>query len=229
MSALAMTQPSQQALKISFRHPYGDRPCGGGEGLTKRERAPGGRRAHHVVDDELWRRSTLAALDMNNTLIASAPRLRPAPASARRRVPAPRERAPPAGHGANGDRSSRYPIDRSLLSGADTPAYPMASPVRSRRRDSPSCRPHSTAGRQPASAAPSSSRRPRSGWAYERGQCTPGVACVAATVDYRIPATDAISCSVPAGLAPALVERVTEALVRRTRALAATLRREGIR
>ncbi|MFI7444642.1 IclR family transcriptional regulator [Nonomuraea indica] len=67
------------------------------------------------------------------------------------------------------------------------------------------------------------------GWAYERGQCTPGVACVAATVDYRIPATDAISCSVPDGLAPALVERVTEALVRHTRALAATLRREGIR
>ncbi|MFD2354728.1 IclR family transcriptional regulator C-terminal domain-containing protein [Nonomuraea ferruginea] len=35
------------------------------------------------------------------------------------------------------------------------------------------------------------------GWAYEREQGTSGVACVAVTVDYRIPATDAISCSMP--------------------------------
>ncbi|MER6944788.1 IclR family transcriptional regulator [Nonomuraea sp. NPDC000554] len=67
------------------------------------------------------------------------------------------------------------------------------------------------------------------GWAYEREQGTPGVACVAVAVDYRIPATDAISCSMPASLPPAEVERITEAIIRHTRKLAATLRREGIR
>jgi DNA-binding IclR family transcriptional regulator len=67
------------------------------------------------------------------------------------------------------------------------------------------------------------------GWACEREQGTPGVACVAVAVDYRIPATDAISCSMPAGLAPAAVEEITEAVIRHTRKLAATLRREGIR
>lgn len=67
------------------------------------------------------------------------------------------------------------------------------------------------------------------GWAYEREQGTPGVACVAVAVDYRIPATDAISCSMPADLPPAQVERVTEAVITHTRKLAATLRREGIR
>ncbi|MDR8410505.1 IclR family transcriptional regulator [Nonomuraea sp. 3-1Str] len=67
------------------------------------------------------------------------------------------------------------------------------------------------------------------GYAYEREQGTPGVACVAVAVDYRIPATDAISCSMPAGLPPAGVEEVTEAVITHTRKLAATLRREGIR
>ncbi|MFG3439754.1 IclR family transcriptional regulator [Nonomuraea sp. NPDC047897] len=67
------------------------------------------------------------------------------------------------------------------------------------------------------------------GWAYEREQGTPGVACVAVTVDYRIPATDAISCSMPAEPGPAHVERITQAMVTHTRKLAATLRREGIR
>lgn len=67
------------------------------------------------------------------------------------------------------------------------------------------------------------------GWAYEREQGTPGVACVAVAVDYRIPATDAISCSMPAGLAPAEVEKITDAVIKHTRKLAATLRREGIR
>src|SRR3954468_24928313 len=33
------------------------------------------------------------------------------------------------------------------------------------------------------------------GWAMEKEQNTPGVACVAVAVGYRIPATDAISCS----------------------------------
>jgi DNA-binding IclR family transcriptional regulator len=40
------------------------------------------------------------------------------------------------------------------------------------------------------------------GWAFEREQGTEGVACVAAAVDYRIPATDAVSCSMPASACP---------------------------
>lgn len=68
------------------------------------------------------------------------------------------------------------------------------------------------------------------GWAFEHGQGTEGVACVAATVGYRIPATDAISCSMPAGVAKGgELKRVTAAVVARTQSLAATLRREGIR
>ncbi|WP_082310823.1 IclR family transcriptional regulator [Nonomuraea sp. SBT364] len=67
------------------------------------------------------------------------------------------------------------------------------------------------------------------GWAYEREQGTRGVACVAVAVDYRIPATDAISCSMPVSLPSAQIEQVTQAVIRHTRKLAATLRREGIR
>jgi DNA-binding IclR family transcriptional regulator len=68
------------------------------------------------------------------------------------------------------------------------------------------------------------------GWAYEREQGTEGVACVAAAVDYRIPATDAISCSMPAYLADGEeLDRVAKAVVSHTQRLAATLRREGIR
>jgi DNA-binding IclR family transcriptional regulator len=68
------------------------------------------------------------------------------------------------------------------------------------------------------------------GWAFEREQGTEGVACLAATVAYRIPASDAISCSMPAGAAKGNeLKRVTAAVTARTQALAATLRREGIR
>ena len=68
------------------------------------------------------------------------------------------------------------------------------------------------------------------GWAFEREQGTEGVACVAVAVDYRIPATDAISCSMPAKLADAdEVAKVSAALLRHTSLLASTLRREGIR
>ncbi|MBB5870710.1 DNA-binding IclR family transcriptional regulator [Allocatelliglobosispora scoriae] len=68
------------------------------------------------------------------------------------------------------------------------------------------------------------------GWAFEREQGTTGVACVAASVDYRIPATDALSCSMPADLANgAELDRVTESLMRHAGALATTLRRHGIR
>jgi DNA-binding IclR family transcriptional regulator len=70
----------------------------------------------------------------------------------------------------------------------------------------------------------------RRGWAFEREQGTQGVACVAATVEYRIPSTDAISCSMPvARAAGAELDRVIEATTRHAQALALTLRREGIR
>ncbi|MGH3714231.1 MAG: IclR family transcriptional regulator [Micromonosporaceae bacterium] len=68
------------------------------------------------------------------------------------------------------------------------------------------------------------------GWAYEREQGTEGVACVAAAVDYRIPATDAISCSMPAHLVnDEELDRVAKALVAHTQRLGATLRLHGIR
>ena len=68
------------------------------------------------------------------------------------------------------------------------------------------------------------------GWAFEREQGTVGVACVAATVDYRIPASDAISCSMPAELATGEeLERVAKAVVAHTQRLAQMLRRVGIR
>jgi DNA-binding IclR family transcriptional regulator len=68
------------------------------------------------------------------------------------------------------------------------------------------------------------------GWAFEREQGTDGIACVAVAVDYRIPATDAISCSMPASMTQdGELDRVSDALLSHTRRLAATLRREGIR
>ncbi|MGH3738471.1 MAG: IclR family transcriptional regulator [Micromonosporaceae bacterium] len=68
------------------------------------------------------------------------------------------------------------------------------------------------------------------GWAYEREQGTEGVACIAAAVDYRIPATDAISCSMPAHLVDdEELDRVAKALVAHTQRLGTTLRLHGIR
>lgn len=68
------------------------------------------------------------------------------------------------------------------------------------------------------------------GWSLEREQGTEGVACVAASVHYRIPATDAISCSMPvAAASEAEIARVAKAVVDHTTALASTLRRNGIR
>jgi DNA-binding IclR family transcriptional regulator len=68
------------------------------------------------------------------------------------------------------------------------------------------------------------------GWAFEREQGTEGVACVAVAVGYRIPATDAVSCSMPAHLVTGdHLEQVAEAVTRHTEAPARTLRREGIR
>jgi DNA-binding IclR family transcriptional regulator len=68
------------------------------------------------------------------------------------------------------------------------------------------------------------------GWAYENGQGTPGIACVAAVVDYRIPATDAISCSLVAGeFNERSIMHIGTTLVRHTQELATKLRRAGIR
>lgn len=68
------------------------------------------------------------------------------------------------------------------------------------------------------------------GVAVEREENTPGVSCVAATVRYRIPATDAISVSLP--LADATddeVEHVAVELRRVTGRLASDLQAAGIR
>ncbi|MEU4482619.1 IclR family transcriptional regulator [Micromonospora sp. NPDC023966] len=68
------------------------------------------------------------------------------------------------------------------------------------------------------------------GWSFEQEQGTEGVACVATAVDYRIPATDAISCSMPLHLAKGEEpDRVVKAITTHTRRLAAALRRAGIR
>jgi DNA-binding IclR family transcriptional regulator len=94
--------------------------------------------------------------------------------------------------------------------------------------DLPGLTPHSITDR-PALHAELDAVRKR-GWAFEREQNTEGVACVAAAVSYRIPATDAISCSMPAHLATGEhLEQVAAAVTEHTEALARTLRRDGIR
>ncbi|MCM1969766.1 MULTISPECIES: IclR family transcriptional regulator [unclassified Streptomyces] len=68
------------------------------------------------------------------------------------------------------------------------------------------------------------------GWALEREQGTAGVACLSAPVHYRIPASDAISCSMPVAAATEEeTARVAKAVVAHATALANTLRRHGIR
>ncbi|WP_432491455.1 IclR family transcriptional regulator [Kineococcus auxinigenes] len=68
------------------------------------------------------------------------------------------------------------------------------------------------------------------GWAVEHGQNVADTVCVGVRVEYRIPATDAISCSVPAHLATGEeVERIAAVLVRRAAGLARDLRAGGIR
>ncbi|WP_407547694.1 helix-turn-helix domain-containing protein [Streptomyces sp. Pv4-95] len=42
------------------------------QGMLWRERSPGGRRERYVIDDEIWLRSTLAALRMNDALVAAS-------------------------------------------------------------------------------------------------------------------------------------------------------------
>ncbi|MEZ0491486.1 IclR family transcriptional regulator [Kineococcus sp. TBRC 1896] len=70
----------------------------------------------------------------------------------------------------------------------------------------------------------------RRGWALEQGQNLPGTVCVGVRVEYRIPATDALSCSLPADLATdAEVDRVADALARAANRLARDLRAAGVR
>jgi DNA-binding IclR family transcriptional regulator len=68
------------------------------------------------------------------------------------------------------------------------------------------------------------------GWAFEKEQGTEGITCVAASVDYRIPATDAISCSMPAHtVSDYELNRVAVAVDEHVQRLTITLRRNGIR
>jgi len=68
------------------------------------------------------------------------------------------------------------------------------------------------------------------GWSVEHGQNLPGTVCVGVSVEYRIPATDAISCSLPAEIAtPEEIDRVAAILLRHSTSLARTLRATGIR
>jgi DNA-binding IclR family transcriptional regulator len=88
--------------------------------------------------------------------------------------------------------------------------------------------PHTVTSRRTLLAELDSTRQ--FGWARECEQNTPGVACVAASVPYRIPATDAISCSMPLARASEKeLTRVAEAVREHCEQLAQTLRREGIR
>lgn len=68
------------------------------------------------------------------------------------------------------------------------------------------------------------------GYAVEREQSTPGIACVASVVGYRIPATDAISATMPAEAATEQeFDRIGQTVRAHADRLAAALRRQGIR
>ena len=68
------------------------------------------------------------------------------------------------------------------------------------------------------------------GYSIEREEGTSGIACVAAVVPYRIPATDALSCSMPAAdLTKTEAKRIGELLRDVTVDLGGRLRRAGIR
>ncbi|WP_407284895.1 helix-turn-helix domain-containing protein [Streptomyces sp. BP-8] len=44
------------------------------QGILRRERTPGERRERYVIDDDIWLRSTLAAVQMNDALVAASQR-----------------------------------------------------------------------------------------------------------------------------------------------------------
>lgn len=68
------------------------------------------------------------------------------------------------------------------------------------------------------------------GRALEAGQTIEGVCCVAVAVPYRMPATDAVSCSMPLEAAtPERVEQVGDALAREVAGLGRALRALGVR
>lgn len=68
------------------------------------------------------------------------------------------------------------------------------------------------------------------GYSIEREQNTLGLCCVAAVVPYRIPGTDAISCSMPLETsADEEIERVADIVVSACAKLAKILRAAGIR
>lgn len=70
----------------------------------------------------------------------------------------------------------------------------------------------------------------KSGFSVEREQNTVGLCCVSVVVPYRIPGTDAISCSIPTELATEEVLRQTVDTLQASAAeLARTLRGAGIR
>lgn len=70
----------------------------------------------------------------------------------------------------------------------------------------------------------------KTGHSVEREQNTVGLCCVSVVVPYRIPGTDAISCSIPTELATEEVLRQTVATLQTSAAeLARTLRGAGIR
>jgi DNA-binding IclR family transcriptional regulator len=68
------------------------------------------------------------------------------------------------------------------------------------------------------------------GYAAEIEESSLGVRCVATVIPYRIPGTDAISCSMPVSqVGDADAHRVGELLVETTAELGRQLRRAGIR
>ncbi|MGB6276563.1 MAG: IclR family transcriptional regulator C-terminal domain-containing protein, partial [Rhodococcus sp. (in: high G+C Gram-positive bacteria)] len=71
----------------------------------------------------------------------------------------------------------------------------------------------------------------RRGWSLEQEQGTVGVVCIATVVPYRIPATDALSVSMPAEIAsyPGELERIAGVLTEHAAAWARELRAEGVR
>lgn len=88
--------------------------------------------------------------------------------------------------------------------------------------------PHTITSREELHAALARTRD--RGYSAEVEEGTPGVRCVAAVIPYRIPGTDAMSCSMPAGqVTDADAERVGTLLAETTADLGQQLRRAGIR